>query len=48
VPYRTMDNRIDGAVLSVMSEMGSFSVKQEGTIEKVKGAKKKTKSRVPK
>ncbi len=25
VPYRTMDNRIDGAVLSVMNEIGSFS-----------------------
>jgi two-component system CheB/CheR fusion protein len=25
VPYRTMDNRIDGVVLSVMNEMGSFS-----------------------
>ncbi len=25
VPYRTMDNRIDGVVLSVMNEMGGFS-----------------------
>jgi two-component system, chemotaxis family, CheB/CheR fusion protein len=25
VPYRTMDNRIDGVVLSVMNEIGSFS-----------------------
>jgi two-component system, chemotaxis family, CheB/CheR fusion protein len=24
VPYRTMDNRIDGVVLSVMNEIGSF------------------------
>ena len=27
VPYRTMDNRIDGVVLSVMNEVGSFSGK---------------------
>jgi two-component system CheB/CheR fusion protein len=25
VPYRTMDNRIDGVVLSVMNEIGSFT-----------------------
>ncbi len=25
VPYRTMDNRIDGVVLSIMNEVGSFS-----------------------
>jgi hypothetical protein len=25
VPYRTMDNRIDGVVLSVMNEVESFS-----------------------
>jgi two-component system CheB/CheR fusion protein len=29
VPYRTMDNRIDGVVLSVMNEMGSFSPSPE-------------------
>ncbi len=31
VPYRTMDNRIDGVVLSVMNELGSFSGSPAGT-----------------
>jgi two-component system, chemotaxis family, CheB/CheR fusion protein len=30
VPYRTMDNRIDGVVLSVMNEIGSFPGSPEG------------------
>jgi two-component system CheB/CheR fusion protein len=30
VPYRTMDNRIDGVVLSVMNEIGSIAGKQDG------------------
>jgi two-component system CheB/CheR fusion protein len=30
VPYRTMDNRIDGVVLSVMNEIGSFSASPGG------------------
>ncbi len=34
VPYRTMDNRIDGVVLSVMNEMGSFP----GSPQEVDGA----------
>jgi two-component system, chemotaxis family, CheB/CheR fusion protein len=29
VPYRTMDNRIDGVVLSVVSELGNLSEKPE-------------------
>jgi two-component system CheB/CheR fusion protein len=31
VPYRTMDNRIDGVVLSVMNEIGGFSGNSGGT-----------------
>jgi two-component system, chemotaxis family, CheB/CheR fusion protein len=31
VPYRTMDNRIDGVVLSVMSETSGFVSKLEGS-----------------
>jgi two-component system, chemotaxis family, CheB/CheR fusion protein len=30
VPYRTMDNRIDGAVLSVVNELGNFSARADG------------------
>jgi two-component system CheB/CheR fusion protein len=30
VPYRTMDNRIDGVVLSVMNEIGSIAGKPDG------------------
>jgi len=33
VPYRTIDNRIDGVVLSVMSEVGGFSGKSDGAGE---------------
>jgi two-component system CheB/CheR fusion protein len=29
VPYRTMDNRIDGVVLSVVNELGDFSAKAD-------------------
>jgi len=29
VPYRTMDNRIDGVVLSVVNELGDFSAKPD-------------------
>jgi two-component system, chemotaxis family, CheB/CheR fusion protein len=35
VPYRTMDNRIDGVVLSVMNEAGSLSSKTDGNSGKV-------------
>jgi len=37
VPYRTMDNRIDGVVLSVMNEVGSISAKLDGNGGKVAG-----------
>ena len=30
VPYRTMDNRIDGVVLSVVSELGNSSGQPDG------------------
>jgi hypothetical protein len=30
VPYRTMDNRIDGVVLSVMNEIGSMAGTPDG------------------
>ncbi len=30
VPYRTLDNRIDGVVLSVVNELGDFTNKQDG------------------
>ena len=37
VPYRTMDNRIDGVVLSVMNELGSIAGKQDGVDGKPAG-----------
>jgi two-component system CheB/CheR fusion protein len=37
VPYRTMDNRIDGVVLSVMNEVGNFSGGPDGVDGKGKG-----------
>ena len=41
VPYRTMDNRIDGVVLSVMNEVGSFSGTTDGVDGKAAGKGKK-------
>jgi two-component system, chemotaxis family, CheB/CheR fusion protein len=40
VPYRTMDNRIDGVVLSVMNEVGSFS--GDGTAARIASKKRKS------
>jgi two-component system, chemotaxis family, CheB/CheR fusion protein len=37
VPYRTMDNRIDGVVLSVMNEIGSIAGKPDGVDGKPAG-----------
>jgi two-component system CheB/CheR fusion protein len=37
VPYRTMDNRIDGVVLSVVNELGDFSAKRDGNGAKIAG-----------
>jgi two-component system CheB/CheR fusion protein len=47
VPYRTMDNRIDGVVLSVMNEIGSIAGKPDGVNGKPTGKAngQKTKSR---
>jgi two-component system CheB/CheR fusion protein len=46
VPYRTMDNRIDGVVLSVMNEIGSIAGKPDGVngqpAKKAKGQKAKS------
>ena len=41
VPYRTMDNRIDGVVLSVMNEIGSFPGTTDGVDGKAAGKGKK-------
>ena len=41
VPYRTMDNRIDGVVLSVMNEVGSFPGTTDGVDGKAEGKGKK-------
>ena len=41
VPYRTMDNRIDGVVLSVMNEVGSFPGTTDGVDGKAAGKGKK-------
>jgi two-component system CheB/CheR fusion protein len=41
VPYRTMDNRIDGVVLSVMNEVGSFLGTTDGVDGKAAGKGKK-------
>ena len=38
VPYRTMDNRIDGVVLSVVNELGDFSAKPDGSGAKMTGS----------
>ena len=38
VPYRTMDNRIDGVVLSVVNELGDFSAKPDGNGAKMTGS----------
>ena len=48
VPYRTMDNRIDGVVLSVMNEIGSFpgnpgGVDGMGTVQAAPGKSKPSK-----
>ena len=50
VPYRTMDNRIDGVVLSVMNELGSFSgnpggADGMGTAKALDGKSKRPKKR---
>jgi two-component system, chemotaxis family, CheB/CheR fusion protein len=46
VPYRTMDNRIDGVVLSVMNEIGSIAGNPDGVngkpAKKAKGQKTKS------
>jgi two-component system CheB/CheR fusion protein len=44
VPYRTMDNRIDGVVLSLMNEIGSIPGKLDGANGKPGGKGQKTKS----
>jgi two-component system CheB/CheR fusion protein len=46
VPYRTMDNKIDGVVLSVMNETGGIAGKQNGVNGKPAGKapREKTKS----
>jgi two-component system CheB/CheR fusion protein len=46
VPYRTMDNRIDGVVLSIMNEMGSIAGKLDGVDGHAqgKGREKQTKA----
>ncbi|HET6217386.1 MAG TPA: chemotaxis protein CheB [Acidobacteriaceae bacterium] len=44
VPYRTMDNRIDGVVLSVMNEMGGFAGNTAGTDGAGKAPARKEKS----
>jgi two-component system CheB/CheR fusion protein len=41
VPYRTMDNRIDGVVLSVMNEIGSTVIKDDGDVAARKGQTKR-------
>src|ERR1700722_6517736 len=41
VPYRTMDNRIDGVVLSVMNEIGSIAGEQNGVDARASGKGKK-------
>ena len=35
VPYRTMDNRIDGVVLSVMNEVGNIPTNLDGNDGKI-------------
>jgi two-component system, chemotaxis family, CheB/CheR fusion protein len=44
VPYRTMDNRIDGVVLSVMTELASIPGKLDGVDGKPAGKEQKNKS----
>ena len=44
VPYRTMDNRIDGVVLSVMNEIGGTPGKPGGVAGKPAGKAQQTKS----
>jgi two-component system CheB/CheR fusion protein len=52
VPYRTMDNRIDGVVLSVMSELAGIPVRSDGVhgkpAGKAKGQKAKSTKTAPK
>jgi hypothetical protein len=47
VPYRTMDNRIDGVVLSVMNEIGAFAGNTIGTdgVGKARTGKEKSGSK---
>jgi two-component system, chemotaxis family, CheB/CheR fusion protein len=45
VPYRTMDNRIDGVVLSVMNELGSIAGKQDGVDGKPAGKAQRPKAK---
>ena len=50
VPYRTMDNKIDGVVLSMMNRMESFSGKPKGSSGKAAARapqKKKSRSKAP-
>jgi len=44
VPYRTMDNRIDGVVLSVMNEIAGTPGKPGGVAGKPAGKAQQTKS----
>jgi two-component system CheB/CheR fusion protein len=44
VPYRTLDNRIDGVVLSVMNEIGGTPGKPDGVDGKPAGKAQQTKS----
>ena len=45
VPYRTMDNRIDGVVLSVMNEIGSIAGKQDEMVGKSAGKAQRPKAK---
>jgi two-component system CheB/CheR fusion protein len=45
VPYRTMDNRIDGVVLSVMNEIGSIAGKPDGVNGKPAGKAQRPKAK---
>jgi two-component system, chemotaxis family, CheB/CheR fusion protein len=45
VPYRTMDNRIDGAVLSLMNEIGGIPGKPDGVDGKAAAKTQKTKNK---
>ena len=48
VPYRTMDNRIDGVVLSIMNEMGSEAANLETLDATAEGKAEQQKARISK